>query len=116
MSYLFAYMVVTGICLAVFLRHAPAHHPSGLVGEYSKTVQGFAGNLRWLWLGFVPIIVLVWSGHGDVLYPWADEPMQQTTSCQEGRLSECGILVPRHCFSLPGPAWPTSSSVVDQGS
>ena len=78
MSYLFAYMVVTGICLGglffIMLQHITR---AGWSVSVRRLCEGFAGNLRWLWIGFVPIIILVWSGNGEELYPWANTEMMQ---------------------------------------
>ncbi|MCH2132552.1 MAG: hypothetical protein MK116_02260 [Phycisphaerales bacterium] len=72
-SYLFGYMVAVGISLGglffVMLQHITR---SGWSVSVRRLAEAFASNLRWLWLGFVPIIILVWSGDGGVLYPWAD--------------------------------------------
>ncbi|MEE2906757.1 MAG: quinol:cytochrome C oxidoreductase [Planctomycetota bacterium] len=72
-SYVFAFMVITGISLGglffVMLQHITRAGWSVTVRRLS---EGLASNLRWLWIAFVPIIILVWSGEGGVLYPWAD--------------------------------------------
>ncbi|NNF41648.1 MAG: quinol:cytochrome C oxidoreductase [Phycisphaerales bacterium] len=37
-----------------------------------RLMEGLAANLQWLWILFIPILVLVISGRADGLFPWLD--------------------------------------------
>ena len=36
-----------------------------------RLAEGIAANLSWLWVLFIPIFVLVVTGHGGAIFPWA---------------------------------------------
>ncbi len=72
-SYLFAFMAACGICLGalffVMLQHITK---AGWSVTVRRPAEAMAANLQWLWILFVPILVLVWSGHGTILFEWCD--------------------------------------------
>ncbi|MCH2153000.1 MAG: hypothetical protein MK089_06630 [Phycisphaerales bacterium] len=72
-SYLFGFMVITAVSLGalffVMLQHITRASWSV---SLRRLAEGLASNLRWLWLAFIPVIVMVWMGEGAILYPWAD--------------------------------------------
>ncbi len=71
-SYLFAWVSALGICLGalffVLLQHLTR---SGWSVSVRRIAEGMAKNLSWMWMLFVPILILVLSGKGSVLYDWA---------------------------------------------
>lgn len=70
-AYLVAYFFVLSICLgALFftiLQHLTRAGWSVVVRRIS---EGLVANLKWIWIGFIPIIVLVWTGNAHELYHW----------------------------------------------
>ncbi len=72
-SYLFAWIAALGICLGalffVLLQHLTR---SGWSVSVRRIAEAMAKNLSWMWMFFVPILILVLSGKGSVLYDWAN--------------------------------------------
>ena len=68
-AYVIAYCFVLSICLGglffTMLQHLTRAGWSVVLRRIS---EGLASNLKWIWIGFIPIVVLVWSGD---LYHWA---------------------------------------------
>ena len=72
-AYLVGWMSAVGIALGalffVMLQHITR---AGWSVSVRRLAEGIAKNLTWMWMLFVPILILVLSGHGDLLYQWAD--------------------------------------------
>ncbi|MCH2135919.1 MAG: hypothetical protein MK101_04980 [Phycisphaerales bacterium] len=72
-AYLFAVSCAFAICLGglffVMLQYITR---AGWSVTVRRTAEGLAANLKWMWVLLVPLVVLVWSGNGAVLYEWAD--------------------------------------------
>lgn len=72
-AYLAGWMASLGIVLGslffVILQHITR---SGWSVSVRRLAEGIASNLRWMWMLFVPILILVLSGNGALLYQWAD--------------------------------------------
>lgn len=72
-AYLFAVTAAFAICLGglffVMLQYITR---AGWSVTVRRTAEGLAANLQWMWVLLVPLLVLVWSGHGAVLYEWAN--------------------------------------------
>jgi len=85
-SYLFAYMVAVAICLGalffVMLQHATK---AGWSVTVRRPAEAIAANLQWLWILFVPILVLVWTGKGAVLFQWCDTSYMHSDHLLEGK-------------------------------
>jgi len=68
-AYVIAYCFVLSICLGglffTMLQHLTR---AGWSVAIRRISEGLASNLKWIWIGFIPIAVLVWSGD---LYHWA---------------------------------------------
>ena len=77
-SYLFGWMVVVGIALGamffILLQHMTR---SGWSISVRRLAEGIAKNLKWMWILFVPILVLVLKGNGDLLYQWGNVELMQ---------------------------------------
>jgi len=77
-SYLFGWMVAVGIALGamffILLQHMTR---SGWSISVRRLAEGIAKNLKWMWILFVPIIVLVLKGNGDLLYQWGNVELMQ---------------------------------------
>ena len=63
-SYLFAWIAALGICLGalffVLLQHLTR---SGWSVSVRRIAEGVAKNLSWMWMLFVPILILILSGN-----------------------------------------------------
>jgi hypothetical protein len=72
-SWLVGFMVILGISLGG-LFFTVVHHltRAGWSVLVRRVAEGLMANLRWIWVLFLPILILVLMGHGDVLYQWAD--------------------------------------------
>ena len=72
-SYLFAWVAALGICMGalffVLLQHLTR---SGWSVSVRRIAECMAKNLSWLWMLFVPILILILGGNGSLLYDWAD--------------------------------------------
>ena len=72
-SYLFGWMVAVGIALGamffILLQHMTR---AGWSISVRRLAEGIAKNLKWMWILFVPILVLVLNGNGDLLYQWGN--------------------------------------------
>lgn len=77
-SYLFAWMVAVGIPLGamffILLQHMTR---SGWSVSVRRLAEGIAKNLKWMWILFVPILVLVLKGNGDLLYQWGNVELME---------------------------------------
>jgi len=75
-SWLFAFLVVLAICLGglffTILQHITR---SGWSVSVRRLAEGIAANLSWIWILFLPIFILVVTGNGGHLFPWADEEL-----------------------------------------
>ena len=78
-SYLVGWMVAVGLALGalffVLLQHMTR---SGWSVSVRRLAEGIAKNLTWLWMLFVPILVLVLKGDGAILYQWGDTELMQS--------------------------------------
>ena len=72
-SYLFAWISALGICMGalffVLLQHMTR---SGWSVSIRRIAESMAKNLAWMWMLFVPILILILSGNGSMLYDWAN--------------------------------------------
>lgn len=72
-AYLFAIAAAFAICLGglffTILQHIVR---AGWSVTVRRTAEGLASNLQWMWVLLIPLIVLVWTEQGAVLYEWAD--------------------------------------------
>ena len=77
-SYLFGWMVAVGIALGamffILLQHMTR---AGWSVSVRRLAEGIAKNLKWMWILFVPILVLVLKGNGDLLYQWGNVELMQ---------------------------------------
>ena len=78
-SYLVGWIAALGISLGamffVLLQHMTR---SGWSASLRRIAEGMAKNVTWLWMLFIPIIILVLSGNGELLYQWADRELMET--------------------------------------
>ncbi|MDP7070666.1 MAG: hypothetical protein QF561_04890 [Phycisphaerales bacterium] len=86
-SYLLAYMIALAICQGalffVILQHITK---SGWSVTIRRPAEAIAANLQWMWLLFVPILVLVWTGKGAVLFEWCNTEYMHGDHVLEGKL------------------------------
>ena len=78
-SWLFGFMLVAAISLGalffVLIQHMTR---AGWSVSVRRVAEAFAGNLIWLWVLFLPLILLAVTGHGDLLYSWMDPAKRAT--------------------------------------
>jgi hypothetical protein len=86
-SYLLGFMVATAICLGalffVLLQHITK---AGWSVTVRRPAEAIAANLQWLWILFIPILVLVWTGKGAVLFEWCDTEYMQADHVLAGKI------------------------------
>ena len=71
-SWLFAFLVVLAISLgALFFTILQHLVKAGWSVTVRRIAEGMAANLSWIWVLFIPIFVLVVTGHGGEIFPWA---------------------------------------------
>ncbi|MAB84192.1 MAG: quinol:cytochrome C oxidoreductase [Phycisphaerae bacterium] len=71
-SWLFAFLAVLAICLgALFFTILQHLVKAGWSVAVRRLSEGIAANLVWIWVLFIPIFVLMVSGNGGHLFPWA---------------------------------------------
>ena len=72
-SYLVAFVFITSLSLGsfffVFVQHLTR---AGWSVTVRRIAEAIASNLIWLWVLFLPILLLVVTGHGALLFRWAD--------------------------------------------
>jgi len=77
-AYLVGFMASAGIALGalffVMLQHITR---SGWSVTVRRLAEGIARNLSWMWMLFIPIIVMVLKGDGSLLYQWGDEYLME---------------------------------------
>ena len=87
-SYLFAWISVLGICLGalffVLLQHLTR---SGWSVSVRRIAEGIAKNLSWMWMLFVPILLLILSGNGSMLYDWANPEYMADSHMPQSKVS-----------------------------
>ena len=78
-SYLVGFMVALGLCLGalffILLQHMTR---SGWSVSVRRLAEGIAKNLSWLWMFFVPILILVLKGDGEILYEWGNRELMES--------------------------------------
>jgi hypothetical protein len=87
--YLQNFLFVLAICLGafffVFIQHIT--HASWSVAV-RRPAECIMQNLRWIWILFLPIAYLGFSGQLDILFPWANLEELQKASPAEAHLVE----------------------------
>lgn len=86
-SWLYAFMLTQAICLGalffVILQHVTK---AGWSVTVRRPAEAIAANLQWTWLLFVPILVLVWTGRGSILFEWCNAEYMHSDHVLEGKL------------------------------
>ena len=77
-AYLVGWMATVGLALGalffVMLQHITR---SGWSVTVRRLAEGIAKNLSWLWMLFVPILIMVLQGEGALLYQWGDADLME---------------------------------------
>jgi hypothetical protein len=77
-SYLVGWMAATGLQLGalffILLQHLTR---AGWSVSTRRLAEGIARNFNWTWILFLPIIILVMSGKGELLYQWGNQELMQ---------------------------------------
>ena len=93
-AWLFAVSISLGALFFVIIQHLTRAGWSVVV---RRVAEALASNLRWLWLGFLPVAWLWFDGHLDTLFPWANlEHLRETAP------DEAAIVAKKAAFLNPG--------------
>ena len=93
-GWLFAVSISLGALFFVIIQHLTRAGWSVVV---RRVAEALASNLRWLWLGFLPVAWLWFDGHLDTLFPWANlEHLRETAP------DEAAIVAKKDAFLNPG--------------
>ena len=91
-SYLVGFMVVLGVSLGglffTILQHIVK---AGWSVTVRRIAEGFASNLRWIWVLFLPILGLVLTGNGDLLYDWANAEYMHSAHALEQKAAYLNV-------------------------
>ena len=72
-SWLFAFVYILTICMGslffIMIQHATK---AGWSSSIRRVAEHVAFNLQWLWVLFLPLITLVLSGYGGLVWHWMD--------------------------------------------
>jgi hypothetical protein len=82
-AWLFATSIALGALFFVIIQHLTRAGWSVVV---RRVAEAIASNLRWLWIGFLPIAWLWFNGKLDVLFPWANLDHLRETAPEEAAL------------------------------
>ncbi|MAJ46549.1 MAG: hypothetical protein CBC35_04495 [Planctomycetes bacterium TMED75] len=84
-NWIFVLEISLGTLFFVFIQHLTKAGWSTVV---RRPAEVLASNLNWLWLGFVPIAVLIFMGDAGKLFPWTDMAMLAEEAPEEAHLVE----------------------------
>jgi hypothetical protein len=93
-AWIFATSISLGALFFVIIQHLTRAGWSVVV---RRIAEALAWNLSWLWLGFLPIAGLWWTGKLDTLFPWANlEHLRQVAP------DEAALVAKKAAFLNPG--------------
>ena len=84
-TWIFVLEIALGGLFFVFVQHITR---AGWSVAVRRPAEVLASNLNWLWIGFVPIAVLFFTGHAYMLFPWADLTALAAIAPEEAHLVE----------------------------
>ena len=72
-SWLFAFVYIMTVCMGsiffIMIQHATK---AGWSTSIRRVAEHVAFNLQWIWILFLPLLALVISGHGGLVWHWMD--------------------------------------------
>ncbi len=84
-NFLFILSIALGGLFFVIIQHLTR---AGWSVGVRRIAEGLASNLRWMWVLFLPIVALFFSGRLGAVYPWADIELIRTVNPAEAHLVE----------------------------
>ena len=84
-NWIFVLQIPLGALFFVFIQHLTK---AGWSTVIRRPAEVLASNLNWLWIGFIPIAVLVLTGSAGKLLPWSDMAMLFEEAPAEAHLVE----------------------------
>ncbi len=84
-NFLFILSLALGGLFFVIIQHLAR---AGWSVAVRRVAEAMASNLRWMWLLFLPIVVLWMTGKLGAVYPWADIELIRTINPAEAHLVE----------------------------
>ena len=84
-TWIFVLEIALGGLFFVFVQHLTR---AGWSVAVRRPAEVLASNLNWLWIGFVPIAILFFTGHANMLFPWADLAALAAVAPEEAHLVE----------------------------
>ena len=100
-TYLVCMMFALAICLgALFFVIVQHLTRAGWSVAVRRPAEALAQNLRWMWVLFLPIAWMGWTGHLDELFPWANLEEMAKISPAEAQLvaNKSGFLNEKFFF------------------
>lgn len=100
-NWLFGLAISLGAFFFVFLQHL-TH--AGWSVAVRRPAEALMSNLLWLWIGFIPFVVLHLQGRLSIVWPWFDMAKMRATDAAEATLVEAklGYLNPQFFFIRAG--------------
>lgn len=68
-NFMFTLQIALGCLFFVFIQHLTR---AGWSVAVRRPAEAIANNLTWIWVLFLPIAWLFWSGKAGTVFPWAD--------------------------------------------
>ena len=85
-AWIFGVSLCLGALFFTFIQHLVRAGWSVVV---RRPAEAIAGNLQWLWLGFLPFVLLWWQGRLDVIFPWANlEHLKQVDAAEAANVAK----------------------------
>jgi hypothetical protein len=84
-TWIFVLEISLGSLFFVFIQHLTR---AGWSVAVRRPAEVLASNLNWLWLGFIPIAVMFFTGDAGMLFPWADLEALAAVAPAEAHLVE----------------------------
>ena len=84
-NWIFVLEIPLGALFFVFIQHLTKAGWSTVV---RRPAEVLASNLNWIWIGFIPIAVMILMGEAGKLFPWTDMEMLAAEAPEEAHLVE----------------------------
>jgi hypothetical protein len=84
-TWIFVLQIPLGAFFFVFIQHLTR---AGWSVAVRRPAEVIASNLNWLWIGFLPIAALFFTGDSFALFPWSDMSALAAVAPEEAHLVE----------------------------
>lgn len=96
-TWIFVLQIALGGLFFVFIQHLTR---AGWSVAVRRPAEVLASNLNWLWIGFIPIAVLFFTGNASMLFPWSDLNALAAIHPEEAHLVEKKVAYLNDTFFL----------------